>query len=160
MRKIICMMTVFGFFISSCSELEEPIRTNDDFKMTAVTKAIDPHDFDWEVVDWMPTPPGQAQIPMPWGGQGSISSFYGLDVLYDYKKFDGWRLVYSTFRDFGEKLIDPYFVLYNIYRGTLRFYFYLTSPFIGTSTYLQDALTIKSASGISSNIYSIDTNYL
>lgn len=104
----------------------------------------------------MPTPPGQPQIPMPWGGQGSISSFYGLDVMYDYKKVDGWRMVYSTFRDYGEELVDPYFMLYNVYRGTLRIYFYLTSSFAGTSSYLIDNLSLRKISGINSNIL----NYL
>lgn len=130
---------------------EEPVE-----REQILTKAVVPEEFDWEKSDWMPTPPGQAQIPMPWGGQGSISAFYGADIVNDYKKRDGWRLVYSTFRDTGEELIDPYFMLYNVYRGTLRIYFYLTEPYIGESTYLQDGLVVQRASGASSNIL----NYL
>lgn len=88
-----------------------------------ITRSVVPEEFDWEEADWMPTPPGQAMIPMPWGGQGSISGFYGLEIVNDYLKKDGWRLVYSTFRNYGEELVDPYFVMYNVYRGTLRVFF-------------------------------------
>ena len=109
--------------ISSC--IKEEILENNLIEIQPLTKSILPEVFDWENADWMPTPPGQAQIPMPWGGQGSISAFYGPDVVYDFKRVNGWRLVYSSFRDNGEELIDPYFMLYNIYRGTLRIYFYL-----------------------------------
>lgn len=151
--SIICMAILTA---PSCSrELiapeEEPVE-----REQILTKAVVPEEFDWEKSDWMPTPPGQAQIPMPWGGQGSISAFYGADIVNDYRKQDGWRLVYSTFRDTGEELIDPYFMLYNVYRGTLRIYFYLTEPYIGESTYLQDGLVVQRASGASSNIL----NYL
>ena len=65
-------------------------------------------------------------------------------------------MVYSTFRDYGEELIDPYFVLYNIYRGTLRIYFFLTNPYIGESTYLQDMLSYNHSYGVRSNLL----NYL
>lgn len=92
------------------------------------TRAVEPNEFDWETADWMPTPPGQPQIPMPWGGQGSISEFYGLEIVNDFHKKDGRVMVYSMFRDYGEKLVDPYFMLYNIYRGTLRIYFFPHNP--------------------------------
>ena len=120
------------------------------------TKSVLPEEFDWETADWMPTPPGQALIPVPWTGQGSLNAFYGLDVVNDYKRVDGWRLVYSSFRHSGEELIDPYFMLYNVYRGTLRIYFYITTPYIGTSTYLQDSMSISATNGASSTIL----NYL
>lgn len=140
--------------IACSKETNSSTPANDNYPLR--TRAVIPDDFDWENADWMPTPSGQAQIPMPWGGQGSISGFYGLDVVNDYHKQDGWRMVYYTFRDYGEELIDPYFVLYNVYRGTLRFYFFLSNPYIGESTYLQDALYLNHTTGISSNIL----NYL
>ncbi len=123
---------------------------------TLQTRSIVPEEFDWETADWMPTPPGQAQIPVPWSGQGNISGFYGPDIVYDFKYVDGWRLMYSTFRDNGEELSNPYFILYNVYRGTMRIYFYLTDTYIGASTYLKDALTFSSSIGFDSNIL----NYL
>ena len=82
--SIICMAILTA---PSCSrELiapEEPVE-----REQILTKAVIPEEFDWETRDWMPTPPGQAQIPMPWGGQGSISAFYGADIVNDYKKID------------------------------------------------------------------------
>lgn len=149
---IIALLALTSF---ACSKEATPHHYDDSNKLIC-TRSITPDEFDWEVTDWMPTPEGQALIPMPWGGQGSISGFYGLDVVNDYHKVDGWRMVYSTFRDYGEELIDPYFVLYNIYRGTLRIYFFLTNPYIGVSTYLQDMLSYNHTYGVKSNLL----NYL
>jgi len=157
MKQILIAILVsisLSMYFCSCSKNE--IMPEKEIDIQPLTKAIIPEEFDWETADWMPTPPGQAQIPMPWGGQGSISAFYGSDIVYDFKKINGWRLVYSSFRDSGEELIDPYFMLYNIYRGTLRIYFYLTDPYIGTSTYLQDALVLSKSSSVSTNLL----NYL
>lgn len=150
---------VLAMIICSCQKQAIPQSSESieqDESMELVTKSITPEVFDWETADYMPTPPGQAQIHMPWADQGSLSGFYGLDIVNDYLKVDGWRMVYSSFRDYGEELIDPYFVLYNIYRGTLRIYFFLTNPYLGTSTYLQDALVLNSSSVVTSNIL----NYL
>ena len=38
---------------------------------------------------------------------------------------DGWELV---LRDFGPGIVIPYFILYNKYRGILRFFYYSTLP--------------------------------
>lgn len=152
--KRILACTLLLLYFCSCSKEEVISEIKHDIQ--PLTKAIVPEVFDWETADWMPTPPGQAQIPMPWGGQGSISAFYGPDIVYDFKKINGWRLLYSSFRDSGEELVDPYFMLYNIYRGTLRIYFFLTDPYIGSSTYLQDVLVLNKASNVSSNLL----NYL
>lgn len=151
----ISMMLVLVFASNSCHK-EEIQSIEVEKPMTLLTKSIIPEEFDWETADWMPTPSGQAQIPVPWGNQGSISGFYGPDIVYDYKYVDGWRLMYSTFRDYGEELNNPYFILYNIYRGTMRIYFYLTDTYIGSSTYLKDALTFSSSIGFDSHIL----NYL
>ena len=51
-----------------------------------LTKAVTPEEFDWETADWMPTPAGQSRISVPWIGQGSLTAFYGLDIVNDYKK--------------------------------------------------------------------------
>lgn len=149
--RILCLIIAIAFQACSKELPEISVDVQEDNAMP-LTKAIVPEEFDWETADWMPTPPGQALIPVPWGNQGSISGFYGLDVVHDYLKIDGWKLIYSTFRDYGEELIDPYFVLYNVYRGTLRIYFFLTNPYIGPSTYLQDAIAINSLSGYSTTL--------
>ena len=153
MRQVLEYFSIIlVIFISFACSKKTPLADFEAGKMSLLTRSVSPEEFDCETADWMPTPSGQALIPMPWGGQGSISGFYGLDVVNDYHKKDGWRLVYSTFRDYGEELIDPYFVLYNVYRGTIRIYFFLTNPYIGESTYLQDMLTLNYTTGVTSNI--------
>lgn len=106
--RILCLIIAIAFQACSKELPEISVDVQEDNAMP-LTKAIVPEEFDWETADWMPTPPGQALIPVPWGNQGSISGFYGLDVVHDYLKIDGWKLIYSTFRDYGEELIDPYF---------------------------------------------------
>ncbi|MDR2293005.1 MAG: hypothetical protein LBE11_05970 [Prevotellaceae bacterium] len=101
--------------------------------------------FDWENADWMPTPPGQSQISLPWIGQGSLASAYGIDVINDIKAADGWVLLYNTFSASAPgHLVNPYFILYNKYRGLMRIYLYVTTQFVATSTYLQDGISIVS----------------
>lgn len=110
-----------------------------------LSRAIEPETFDWENADWMPTPSGQAKIPTPWVGQGSLASVYGLDVINDRKKENGWELLYSTFTtDSSQRLQNPYFILYNKYRGVLRFFIYITTEFVATSSYLQDGISVVS----------------
>ena len=79
----------------------------------------------------------------------SLDAFYGPDILYDYLSYDGWEMVYSTFKSSGPKLIDPYFVLYNKYRGTLRVYVYINSLTYTPSTYLQYSLMINGSDNTS-----------
>lgn len=102
-------------------------------------------DFDWENIDWMPTPPGQSAISPPWFGQGSLTSSYGLEIVDDNKRSNGWVLLYNTFRSNGTQLINPYFVLYNKYRGIMRIYLYVTTSFVASSSYLQDGIVISSS---------------
>jgi hypothetical protein len=113
-----------------------------------VKGSITPYVFDWETVDWMPTPAGQSLIAPPWIGQGSIASVYGTDVINDHKAADGWVLVYNTFDPNATgPLVNPYFMLYNSYRGLLRIYLYTTTQFVAASTYLQDGLSVVSSNG-------------
>lgn len=112
--------------------------------------AVTPNQFNWETVDWMPTPPGQTQIPPPWVGQGSIASVYGTDVINDHKAADGWVLVYNTFDpNATSPLQNPYFILYNKYRGLMRIYLYTTTQFVVPSSYVVDGLTVVSSTSSS-----------
>ncbi|MEO8887238.1 MAG: hypothetical protein ABI367_14325 [Mucilaginibacter sp.] len=112
--------------------------------------SVTPATFNWETVDWMPTPPGQSQIPPPWIGQGSIASQYGIDVVNDHKASDGWVMLYNTFDpNASGSLVNPYFILYNRYRGLMRVYLYTTSQFISPSTYIVDGLKVVSNTGSS-----------
>ena len=58
------MMLVLVFASNSCHK-EEIQSIEVEKPMTLLTKSIIPEEFDWETADWMPTPSGQAQIPVP-----------------------------------------------------------------------------------------------
>lgn len=123
MKKNVLVVFMLVALLFSCQEealVTMPTPNN-------VTRAIVPETFDWDTADFMPTPPSQS-IPVPWIGQGSIAMYYGLDVVNDHKHKDGWELMYSSFRSSGPVLNDPYFILYNKYRGLLQLYVYITNP--------------------------------
>ena len=115
MRKIKHIVLFLGilFTISSCQS--ENASENAFLSNISKTRAYLPVQFDWANIDWMPTPPGQARIPSPWMGAGSIVSNYGTDITNDRFKSDGWELVYHTFEPNAERLSNPYFVLYRNY---------------------------------------------
>lgn len=93
----------------------------------------------------MPTPPGQSRIPTPWVGQGSLASTWGLDVIEDRLERGGWELLYNSFTtNASGPLVNPYFVLYNKYRGLMRIFLYVTTEFISPSSYIEDGLSIVS----------------
>ncbi len=133
-------VSMIGVVLSCQNEQIEP-----SFKEINILKSVSPPTFNWETVDWMPTPNGQQQISVPWIGQGSIASIYPPDVVNDYKKIDGWEMIYNTFDANSQgPLVNPYFMLYNKYRGILRIYLYTTTQFVLPSTYLQDGINIIS----------------
>jgi hypothetical protein len=76
--------------------------------------------FDWEQAREMPGPQGDPIIPMPWADNASRQ--YDEQLRYDYKKSDGWELIYNTFTH--SKQDNRYFILYNKFRGVLRYYVY------------------------------------
>lgn len=143
MMHIFLYALMYILVFTSCKE-DSLTNTFTPQKKTT-TRAVPTEWFDWENADWMPTPPNQAPIPTPWVGAGSIASLYGIDIVNDRKVIDGWELLYSTFdsQSPGE-LINPYFVLYNKYRGLMRIFLYITTEFVTTSSYLQDGLSVVS----------------
>lgn len=81
-------------------------------------------EFDWENAEYLPLPLSEEQIPMPWS-DNAIRAFSD-DIRYDFKKSDGWVLYQCSF----SKQLNPYiksFILYNKYKGILRYYYYLKS---------------------------------
>lgn len=139
--KFITISLLLSFFLS-CTDEATYSPTVDD---TIRTRSVPVYVFDWENMDWMPTPSGQTPIPSPWVGQGSIASTYGLDVVNDRKAKDGWMLLYNTFDPKASgTLVNPYFILYNKYNGIMRIYLYTTSSFVTQSTYIQDGLSVVS----------------
>ncbi len=132
------ILLVFCCF--ACNKLEISETNSDN---TYSTRALPTNNFDWEYCDYMPTPPGQSAIPSPWVGAGSVVTEFGLDITNDRYKKDGWELVFNTFdADAPGPLANPYFILYNKYRGLLRIYLYITTQFITTSQSLQDGLSV------------------
>lgn len=138
-------MLICGLLFS-CSDIDISEETEGIIPTEKLTtRAVPTYSFDWENIDWMPTPPSQTRIPSPWVGAGSIASLHGLDVVNDRKKIDGWELLYSSFDpNTTGQLINPYFILYNKYRGLMRIFFYTTTQFLSPSSYLQDNLRVIS----------------
>lgn len=104
---------------------------------------IPPYVFDWTTATYMPSPTSQTinPVPMPWNsGTTSIDA----NLVSDYKKTDGWVLVYNTFSP-TTPLNDPnhvyFFSLYNIYRGLIRFYLWQPASSIATS-YVKHGLSL------------------
>ena len=62
----------------------------------AAENSIPAYPFDWDnpAINYMPTPSGTT-ILVPWAN-GSVRGFSD-DILYDFKKNDGWELVYNVF---------------------------------------------------------------
>lgn len=136
--------------LTSCNDLPvsitEPTQETEeqDAGKILLTRSVSTFYFDWEHVDWMPTPAGQSQITTPWIGQGALSC--GLDVINDHKSKHGWELLYSTFDPNARgPLQNPYFILYNKYRGIMRIFIYLTTQFVATSTYIEDCIAVEGA---------------
>ena len=143
-NKNVLFWFLVSFFFIGC---ESNMLENDSklsFSNSATTRSIPVPIFNWETADWMPTPLGQSQIPPPWIGQGSLAYAYSSEIIEDYKSIDGWVLVYNTFdANAPGPLSDPYFILYNRYRGLLRLYLYINTPFSSPSTYMIDAIGIR-----------------
>ncbi|MDM8177734.1 MULTISPECIES: hypothetical protein [Olivibacter] len=77
--------------------------------------------LDWEHIKYMPTPAGKEPILAPWF---SLSQDYDSNYMLDFKKRDGWELLYNTFSTEYENPLD-FFILYNKYRGIIRMYKYI-----------------------------------
>lgn len=140
---ILLMLCISIMLITGC---QDEILSDDSLQVVSgQTRATTPYEFDWENSDRMPTPPGQSQIPSPWVGQGSLASTYGLDILNDRKASDGWVLMYNSFDPTSPgPLVNPYFIIYNKFRGLMRIFLYTTTQFYSPSSYLEDGISIIS----------------
>lgn len=140
-----CNLILLGLSVFFFACRKEIMSQEPDYEISRTTRAVVPSQLDWEYADWMPTPPGQSRIPSPWVGAGSLTPAFGIDIVNDRFRSNGWELVYNTFdADSPGPLVNPYFVLYNKYNGLLRIYFYLTTEFVTTSSYLLDRIEVIS----------------
>jgi hypothetical protein len=142
-RKSVILLLFALHFVSCKKDIKSSDEIIDD--ATVKIKGVIPATFDWTTVDYMPTPPGQTPIPVPWIGQGSLTSLYGIDVISDNRPVDGWVLLYNTFdANSPGPLQNPYFILYNRYRGLMRIFLYLTGSFAIQSSHLTDGMSVSS----------------
>jgi len=132
---------VFVFILSNCQR--EDFAKRDPIDVPAVTAPTPAIAWDWETAsDWMETLVPNS-IPKPWAG---TSILYDPVIRYDYKSVDGWSLLYNNFNPTQVLPPDPYFALYNKYRGLLRFYFYIPSNSYVYSNYLEENITASGTS--------------
>lgn len=105
--------------------------------------------FDWEQAQYMPVAPGQPAVPVPWSDQTTRN--YDPGLRYDYKKSDGWELVYNSFSD-SLNFDNRIFILYNKFRGVLRYYTYnsiASNPSVTNYRSLINELSIRSTGATS-----------
>lgn len=121
---ILLLLLVLG-----CAETDIPLPdpesgTDLTESISPVANAIPTYPLNWENIDYMPTPPGVPRILVPWASGASRQ--FTFELANDYRKANGWELVYNTFNStvLEDKL---YFVLYNKYSGLLRMYMYIPS---------------------------------
>lgn len=135
-HKITCFILSFFLliiFLPSCKK---------DFRSSIPVSsqdAIPAFPLAWETADYMPSPSGTT-ILVPWAN-GSVKGFSS-DIWYDFKTIDGWELVYNVFNT-SSLPANPWFALYNRYRGLLRIYVYVTSNGFQSSTYLTSGLNLS-----------------
>ena len=134
MYKNRLLVIFFLLFCVSCKKKIEGITT---IPVNA-SAGIPAYPFNWETADRMPTPAGTT-ILVPWAS-GSVKGFSS-DIWYDFKKTDGWELVYNVFNTTSLQS-NPFFVLYNKYRGLLRYYVYINTGGFTTSSYLTSGLNL------------------
>jgi hypothetical protein len=165
MRIIQPALLVFTLiiFFSCKKNYDEQVAPGDDRQITKNATPTFP--LEWENVDFMPTPPGIPTVVVPWGSGASRQ--ISKEMANDYHKSDGWTLVYNTFST--TSLPDNwYFMLYNVYRGILRLYYYVppTANYV-SSVNIVHALSTEGTYAVNSPILNFanrdvvraDTNY-
>ncbi len=137
---VLCLL-----FLFSCKKdiktPEPPVYHDNIVKGTDGIPAVP---FSWWTVDVMPVPASYTgpTIYVPWG-QGAVKGFSS-DIWYDMQPGDGWVMVYNEFNTTESSLpANPFFILYNQYRGTLRIYEYVTTNGFQNSDYLTSGLNLS-----------------
>lgn len=137
--KIAIVAIMLSAAIVSCKKESSPLTEPATLKIPNKMAVIPTHVFDWETADYMPTPAGSPTILVPWAS-GSNQLFPD-EIAFDYKKADGWNLIYNTFSP--TQITSPnFFALYNKYRGIIRFYLYLPPGSPYASSYFSDGLGV------------------
>jgi hypothetical protein len=138
--KLSIGISLFLMLLFSCVEEKvSPLKVSS----ADLTGTITPQAFDWETVDYLPTG-SDVSILLPWAGGNGL---FDPQITYDFKRADGWKMVYNTFRTDQLFQNGSYFALYNKYRGVLRFYFYIRPNNNFASTYLEENFRAYSPTG-------------
>jgi len=137
-RQLIWLFILFPVFFSCKKEFHNDITGN-----TTDPRSVTPYLFDWTSADYMPVPSSYSgpTIYVPWAN-GSVKGFSS-DIWYDFQPSAGWQMVYNVFDPTKATLpANPFFVLYNRYRGLLRIYIYVTNSGFQNSDYLTSGLNL------------------
>ena len=131
LQSLLGLTIITALLFNSCAKSELP-----DSKNTAETisnpmkmMGLPSPNLAFDQLSAFPFGPTET-VPAPWAG-GTGRSF-PVQYLDDYRSTDGWELYYNTFTTAG-KTNDPFFIIYNRYRGLMRLYYYMV-PKSGAST--------------------------
>jgi hypothetical protein len=134
----LCLVVTASTILTSC---KKDISSLSTVPAAAASASIPTFPLTWEGTDVMPTPPGLETVYMPWAS-GSSRQFPA-EMADDYKSSDGWILLYNTF---NTTTMEPnwFFMLYNVYRGVVRLYYYIpASANITSSTNITHTLAVE-----------------
>ena len=146
--------------IANTNNQEQPVITIPSVSTLPPSRSQLNYVFDWENVHQMPVAPGNPAVAVPWSNEAIRN--YDPGLRYDYKKSDGWELVYNSFSN-SQNYDNRIFILYNKFRGVMRFYMYNTIPsnsMVDSYRSLINEISISSSYNISSPLLNFAGQYI
>lgn len=119
MKKLVLIFTIILFSLCSCNEMiVEPDSISESNDYACKTKSMTP--ITTPYIDWEDTTKilinNYGMVTLPWynGAQGSMPE----SIINDYKKSDGWELLYNFCSDKNENTLGNknYLIFYIKYR--------------------------------------------
>lgn len=132
------IIPAFLLLVGACTGITDPVAP---MRQSISAKISDNIDLDQQnLLLQYKTPQGTiVDVIPPWGSGAAV---YATDnIRFDHATQDGWVVVYNTF-DVTQTNSRPALVLYNKYRGLLRWWWYNDQVPAGPSNYLTYALMI------------------
>jgi len=114
---------------TSCSKSELPKNPAIVSENTNQVMGLPSPNLPYEQLSAFPNGPSEI-VPAPWAT--GVGRSFPIEYLDDYSAADGWELYHNTFTA-ERKTNDPYFIIYNKFRGVMRLYFYML-PRSGAAT--------------------------
>ncbi|TDS13966.1 hypothetical protein [Sphingobacterium paludis] len=129
------VLFVGAILLTGCQKLGLDVSPREDLTIEprADVQVMSFPTFDWESETYVPTPPGTARIHLPW--HSTAERMFENSFNDDYASADGWTLLVNTFSE-TEMPQNPYFVLYNKYRGVVRLFVYASQSSAIPSEYM------------------------